>query len=1388
MPLLLVAAAVVVTRTPLTDRLVLAKIRDASGMDVRAGSVVVGLDGEILLRGFVASFPGEREPVLHARRVGLRIAWGSGAVKGVTLVGPVLRVVRERDGTLNLGRLPLGAGGESEGGLDELPELSIFGGKIVLLEDLPGGTSVLRELLVDGSLRPEASAPGRYRLALREGSSQEPMLLRGTIDNDAIDVTLEGADLRAWTPEHVPSEAREAFRSLDLVGRIGRSRFTYTDRDGVGVRLALEGVDLNLPVPREPGGPEEPMRLRGVTGAIHFTRAGISAQLAGRLEDLPVRVTLDYKGFSADAPFDCEIVSDGFLIARNPRLLPYAPELARYRLGTFSNPTAEMDARVRLTRAAPSAGAPAEVRFAGTMHFRNGEASFEKFPYPFREMEGVVRFDNDKVEIVRITGVSDTGASLFATGSFAPPDSDPETIVDVRVVNAPLDEVMRRGLGPGRDRILDALCNAHALASLEHAGLVQSSRAAGERRGEWAALRLRLALAPDRATGDALRARIAELERELARPVFDAGGSVDVVIRVRKKRGESHDWTTGIDLHFPVLGLVPEDFPFPILGRDVRVEVDDHEARVVAGRFEGIGGGEAAITATLPMADGEFDPVVNITGSGVRVDPILFHAIGNIPGARGVQETARILGEMGARGTLGGDVRIFSEQGSTRVTAGLAVGGWSVERAEGDRRMRISGEAGSLVLDRGSVTFTLDGQGRLGPVSGASSPAGAYGLWLSTGAEGEWGTRLSVRGLTVDAEAPFESFVEVIAPEAARKMRSWRAEHGPRGTFDAIALVHDADDGAHATVTLSSIAALGLDTPAGRVEIAAGSGSITIETEGEGVSLGFDAFEGLLRQSGKPVARASADGRLSAAALADAAGHDDPSRLVVSLLDATAESPFARALAGLAGIDRDTINELDPRGSFGAVVSIAPRVGRLGAGAILTFAALEGSVRAQRVTLTRPGAVVRIEPDGSGTARGVALRGQGWEAESDFEFMPWADGWRIKGAPRASATALTPGVRALLPGELLDAFDALTLDVKGPVALSEAWIDTVVGGTDAGATVFDGFIGIEDASLEAGVEFEAMTGSVRVGFERTHGRRAFELDVRARTGRAAGVTIEDARAIVESGEDEAIEVVFEARSHGGRLAGDAWVGLGDASSKAGPDEISATEGTPTTRAADPSRGRGYRVRVEGAGLIVSGLMEELGAGSDSGRGMLDGELTLEGVAGGERRGRGTVRVGGGEVLRLPLVMLLVEFGNLQLPLGESLDYAEAAFFVDEDVVVFEELSLFSRTIALFGFGTMTWPDKRLDMEFRSKAARPIPLLSRLIEGVRDELVSTRVRGTLADPSISLRTGASDTRRVEGGVISIGAREAASPLAEIERRARERRELRRAGDEPAARGE
>jgi hypothetical protein len=102
-------------------------------------------------------------------------------------------------------------------------------------------------------------------------------------------------------------------------------------------------------------------------------------------------------------------------------------------------------------------------------------------------------------------------------------------------------------------------------------------------------------------------------------------------------------------------------------------------------------------------------------------------------------------------------------------------------------------------------------------------------------------------------------------------------------------------------------------------------------------------------------------------------------------------------------------------------------------------------------------------------------------------------------------------------------------------------------------------------------------------------------------------------------------------------------------------------------------------------------------------------------------------------------MPLLRLSNLQLPMGEKLTDASASFFIRGGTMTFERLEASSPSVVIQGAGEMRWPSTALDLRFNTRGRVEIPVVSDLFRGVRDELLTAVVAGTLAKPEFKMET-------------------------------------------------
>jgi hypothetical protein len=170
------------------------------------------------------------------------------------------------------------------------------------------------------------------------------------------------------------------------------------------------------------------------------------------------------------------------------------------------------------------------------------------------------------------------------------------------------------------------------------------------------------------------------------------------------------------------------------------------------------------------------------------------------------------------------------------------------------------------------------------------------------------------------------------------------------------------------------------------------------------------------------------------------------------------------------------------------------------------------------------------------------------------------------------------------------------------------------------------------------------------------------------------------------------------------------------------------------------------------------------------RGLIGGRLTVRGGLGEgspERVGRGAFAIRGGQILRLPLLTPALELLNLQPPVGEQLDDAAIEFGLIGDRLVFDRLYVQSKSIVVRAEGEANLADRSIDLWVRSRGRQVVPVLSELVNALRDEFVATRVTGPITDPSYEA-VQLPNTRRLLLGAVAPGAGGESTPTPAPER--------------------
>lgn len=1377
-PLLWIGA----TRSAFTRKLIASQLESIFDAEIDAHAIIVQPSGWIVVRDAVVRAKGIQGPggaVFEIDRLAVLPVWrtllgDNPRLREVTMDGPLLRFSQSvDDGSVNVAAIRLPSGGGTP--LDRPPLVAINGGVLELGEHRADGTYLaLRKMNVSGAIRPDPQKPGEWIVGLREHARDPNSGVRvdGRVANGELSLALSGLAFDSLPLESVPTTLRSTFRQLDLRGKIGTTSFTYTRDGDIDASIELVNVGINLPVevqPEEdedgnqlPVPPEQQgrlMRMEKVNGVLRMAQNELTGAFTGEVEGLPYRVRMSYGGTTAIAPFTVELAASGFELTKQPQIMRFAPGVAQRRMTQFSDPTGIMDATITVRRPAPVDGKAADLLVSGDIILRDGTASFQRFPYEFKNVTGHWRFDEGQIEIVRVEGTAPSGAHIVGYGHIAPPTSEAAVDLDLEITNLPVDDELSKALG-SRKRIIDALFSAERYKQLLASGLVMTPAHKAEIEARLAALARGAApTTPDEA---------AKLHAELVTPAFEPGATVRVGVRIQRQFGENGEWTDAIGIELGEAYLLPEVVPYPLIARNVTILKQNDGARVFGGHFEGIRGGHATAEASVDLLRVDdpnlpFTPDISLTATDVPFDRLLLNALPDSVGDSGASPK-KILRDLGVEGYVTGvTAKVgMGADNEPAYTVDLDVLDGSALPRPADAttpnaraRVFLSEIEGHVRVTERLVQANLTG--RASSVEGDPRDGAPITLNTKVVRGGSQDTvDLVATAKHLDLALTLEDLAAPFSDESATDLGKLRRDSSIAGIGDAkLTLSRSGDSTKHPMQGVIELTdpLVTLTHKGRRLQIADATGTLAFSF-GEAKRVAFTQLDGDVFSDGAPIGRLRLNGR----ATVEGAPSGPGEKIDVAVSAARFESVLTDIALDEGGSPRlRTLRDrYRPRGSYDASLTLAPGA-RAGDGWSVTgeFHPHELTVWYQDRDLefARTSGRIGISP-GGGELRELALDAGDWSLQLD-------GAWRspdekspteVQTAFALRSTAVPDSLRGALPRELVELMDDLKVVTEGSLAVDNGNALLVLPADDdapVGVKV-SGRLSADRMALDAGVEVKDADLVADFEFARLDATKpsVYDLRIASRELTAMDVQVEESRARITSGAGGDVLVpLFAGECHGGRIAGTAAVRAPVA--EGAPREFEAEVRLSDVRFASLLADLQDKP-APAEGKAAAGLLELNAAPLDESRGRLDGEFSMAGISGNPltRRGRGFGTVGGARVANFPLVVPLIRVTNLQLPLDERLDYASAQFYLEGETATIEDLSLSSASVMIQGSGTAEIPSKRLDLRFKARNKVGIPIISKLLEGIRNELVSAEVGGTLSDPKMRLIPLGGTSRRLE----------------------------------------
>lgn len=1398
-PVALALIVLMLMRSPLVGRMVASQIKGLTGCTLEgagATGTYIDLDGRLVIRHFrlrLPGVPGDAGTVLSAEQAVVDLDW-SGVFTGdvtptaVRLSKPIFRVSQSiEDGDVNLAAIAAQASAGSGGVGTAPPKIDAMDGVVILAEHAKatGQSRTLKELHLSGSFMPINPTRPIYSIRFAEtGQTRDKALLldgRINLDTGAATLKLFNLAFDAWKPESIPTAYREQWRKLNVQGRISSAAMSYDKDNGATVEVTLDNVSMNALIPAESAGPGETkdLGLQAVSGTVGFSKKGLNATLTGRVEGQSgiSTVRLTTQGTDIDAALSCEIIAQKVGVTKETELLPYIPARVREYFRAFSGPTGELDARVLISRGAPVNGQPAEIQVSGgRITLRHGVAAFHKFPYPFLETSGEFEFDDHSLRIVKLEGRGPSGAMLRADGLISPLTDEAMVDVNVHAEHVPVDKHLLDAMPKDRRRVLENVFSRPEYERLLADKLIRAPGApmvengppefalAGEcsidvhvhspegKDSPWfttvdvgfekAGMLVDPFPLPVIATG--VKLHITDDDAKLISGTFRplSGGTMDLSAFVTFFTGDKRETRPDVRIvarDVPVdallLHALPRDEPAPAGTPAAARELSLGELMLRL-NASGVIACDARVMADPTQRADDPTPTIaydiGVDLAGVRCAP-----------------------------TLPGDAPAFSIEdfrGQMRLT-----------------RSALSIPAMESHLYRLPSPEESGGGPFVGPLQAAS-----FSLSLEKRLSGDPGSqRGSMEGTLMVSEAnlaaPIERFVGVFSPDAGKRLAAMRVQHEPTGRIHtSVHLKRAPGENApmEVGVTLDNASNIEFAALGGRVGVDWPEGQIEIHIPAEGSeSIRFNHVLARLTMDGAACGEAQLDGSVAL---------DSATGTVAAPADLTAEFAAWRFESPLLGplLQRltspgtaDAYRNFNAVGPFDAKVSVHTETTErrplpfVRVEAELSPRAMAFDWEGQRIACDEVTGKVTLRTRAgegvhpvSGRFDALRVKTAAWDAA--------ADGAWYSPAPAAGATGdrpvqlaltfdvsgrtLDPALRALMPTAAVDAIDALGAEFRGPFALRKGAVRTTLGDTPS-PTSFTGDLDFTDLAFSIGVPIDRCTGTVSMRVDsRPPGSSeptTFEVRARADGLRVIGINATSAEAIVTSGSKpgEILIPDVTAQCYGGRLSGHVTLQLGEE-----PPALAAGEMGPPAPAG-PSH---YDAELILAGVQLAPVLADaaaLGATDpgpvgppdpftepDQSRGVIDARLTVAGLSGdlSSRSGGGAIRISNGDIIKLPMMLPLIQVSNFQIPSKDRLGYMQSDFTITGDTAVFDHVSLLSDSVAIVGAGTLKWPGLNLDMKFNSRSNSRIPILSGVIEALRNEIVSTRVKGTLSAPVVS----------------------------------------------------
>ena len=284
------------------------------------------------------------------------------------------------------------------------------------------------------------------------------------------------------------------------------------------------------------------------------------------------------------APFTAQFNIESFRSNETDSGTVELPLQAAHMLKIFQLVDWSVSARVSVKRSAIGE----DVSMSGDMHIKGASGVYEYFPYPLKDVNSIISFENEVIEIVSLKADGNEQSTVSIVGTVDASNDDLVVDLDLRVSDAPLDDDLESSLSKELASVMRHLLDEEVFETVK-------------------------------------------LRNENAYQSFELGGTINLDLHLHHDGAKRNGVEIVGDVDFDEVGIIHASFPFPVtlLNGEVRVNEEGiwiNEVNQI--QFVGPGKGVGTLLGEIRFNDtGGAGPNIQLSLHNEKITPELIESI-----------------------------------------------------------------------------------------------------------------------------------------------------------------------------------------------------------------------------------------------------------------------------------------------------------------------------------------------------------------------------------------------------------------------------------------------------------------------------------------------------------------------------------------------------------------------------------------------------------------------------------------------------------------------------------------------------------------------------------------------------------------------------------------